>query len=103
MPESTQIMFSFQELAEILVKHQGLHEGHWDVVVRFGISAANIALAGGNPLPTAIVPIIELGIQRENESTPLSVDATKVNPAPPGASTSPSAALPKRKLVRLKS
>jgi hypothetical protein len=82
MPESTQVMFKFTELAELLVKKQGLHEGYWGIVVKFGISAANIAV-GGNPLlPTAIVPIVEIGIQRETEPTPLNVNAAEVNPSP---------------------
>lgn len=80
MPEATQIMFKFTELAELLVKKQDLHEGHWGIVVRFGISAANVALGSSGPLPTAIVPILELGIQREKEPTPLTVDASVVNP-----------------------
>lgn len=51
-------------------------------MVRFGIQAANISLGGGDPVPSAIVPVLEIGIQREPNVTPLTVDAAVVNPAP---------------------
>jgi hypothetical protein len=81
MPEATQIMFKFTEIAELLVKKQDIHEGHWGLTVRFGINAANIALSPAGLLPTAIVPIIEMGIQRSEGPTTLTVDAAVVNPA----------------------
>jgi hypothetical protein len=83
MAEASQYVFNFKELTEMLVKKQGLHEGQWAILVRFGIGAANVAMGGGDPLPTALVPIIEIGIQRESNTTPLTVDAAKVNPRPP--------------------
>jgi hypothetical protein len=82
MAEATQIIFKFAELAEMLVKKENLHEGHWGIIIKFGISAANLSLNGAEHRPTAIVPVMEIGIQRENEPTPLSVDAAIVNPAP---------------------
>ena len=80
MAEASQYVFGFKELTEMLVKKEGLHVGHWAILVRFGINAANVSMGGSEPLPSAIVPIVEIGIQRETAPTPLSVDAAVVNP-----------------------
>ena len=82
MAEATQIAFKFRELAEILIKHQGIHEGHWSIYTKFTISAANISLNGSDHFPTALIPITEMGLQRESGDTPgpLAVNASEVNP-----------------------
>ncbi len=83
MPEARQIIFSYQEIAEALVKEQGIHEGLWGIYAEFGIAAANINnTPGGDLTPAAIVPLVRMGIQRYDEEAPgLTVDAAKVNPA----------------------
>jgi hypothetical protein len=79
MAEPSQYMFAFNEIAETLVKKQGIHEGLWSITVKFGIQAANIGGFGAGPLlPTAI--ILEIGIQKLDKPNELSVDAAKVNP-----------------------
>lgn len=82
MPEASQIAYSFKDLAALLVKDQGKHEGYWGVYVRFGIGAANAGASGTDLKPTALVPIIEIGLQRFEELNNLSVDAAVVNPEP---------------------
>src|SRR5437016_622146 len=67
MAESKQIVFGFRELAETLVKKEGIHEGHWGIFVRFGIQGANVGHGASDLLPAAIVPILEIGIQRFDE------------------------------------
>lgn len=80
MPEPSMVLFSFQELAEMMVKQQGIHDGLWGIYVRFGIGAANAADATGLFSPTALVPVKEIGLQRFEEASNLTVDASKVNP-----------------------
>jgi hypothetical protein len=89
MAETKMIAFSMNEIAEILVKKQQIHEGFWGIYAKFGIGAANIEprpLPEGAPppthnlLPAAIVPILELGIQKFDSPNSLAVDAAKVNP-----------------------
>ncbi|MFH0958235.1 MAG: hypothetical protein V1897_05980 [Pseudomonadota bacterium] len=82
MAEATQYTLSFKELAEIIVKKQGLHEGVWGIYVKFGLSAGSIGFKEQDILPTAMVPIIEIGIQKQGELSPLAVDAAVVNPRP---------------------
>ena len=83
MAEASQYVFSYKELAEILIKEQDIHEGLWSIYMRFGISAANIGFGGKDALPTAMVPVIEIGIQKQQEENPLTVDAAAVNPRSP--------------------
>jgi hypothetical protein len=82
MAEQSQLLYSYTELAEILVKQAGIHSGHWMVFMRFGIGGANVPIEnrGNQFFPTAVVPVIELGIQKSPEPTPLTVDASVVNP-----------------------
>lgn len=82
MAEAQQIYaFTYKELAEALVKQQGIHEGLWGVYVKFGINATNIGPTPNDIVPAAIVPILEIGIQRFKEENNLTVDAAIVNPA----------------------
>lgn len=84
MAEASVYTFSFRELAELLVKKQGIHEGHWGIRVKFGINAANMGGLGDTPLlPTALVPVIEIGIQKFDRPNDLAVDASQVNPPKP--------------------
>lgn len=80
MAQAAQILFKFPEIAEILLKTQDIHEGHWGLFVKFGIVAGNAPGPTGDLLPTAIVPILEIGIQKFDEPSSLTVDAAKVNP-----------------------
>jgi hypothetical protein len=83
MPEARQIAFSFQELAEVLVRQQEIHEGLWGIYTQFGIAAANVNGPEGGIVPAAIIPVQGIGIQRfDVEVEGLTVDAATVNPAP---------------------
>jgi hypothetical protein len=80
MPEATQIVFKHKELAEILVKHQGINDGIWGLFINFGIGASNIGPSEADLQPAAIVPVLAIGLQKFEKETNLSVDAAKVNP-----------------------
>jgi hypothetical protein len=82
MAEATQYMFKHQEVVTALIKHQGLHEGQWQIAIQFGFAAANVGADGSDLNPAAICPVIGVGLQRATEKTNLMVDAAKVNPAP---------------------
>jgi hypothetical protein len=79
MGQSSQVLFTFKELAEMMVKHQGIHEGFWGVYVEFGIKGLNVTTETAT-LPAALVPINRVGLQRFDVSNELSVDASIVNP-----------------------
>jgi len=84
MAEPERWIFSYPEIAEALVKKQGIHEGIWGISVEFGISATNIGGPGDEDpiLPAAIVPIVKMGLQKFKKENSLTVDAAKVNPRP---------------------
>jgi hypothetical protein len=80
MPEIANIVFSYQEVVIALLKAQGIHEGLWSLFVRFGINATNMGPNDNELRPTAIIPILELGLQKGEKDNNLTVDAAKVNP-----------------------
>ncbi len=84
MANPERIMFNFQEVVECLIKKQGIHEGLWGISISFGFGAIN-AVNTEEPekfLPSAIVPVQEIGIQKFEVESNLTVDAAKVNPRP---------------------
>ena len=78
----TRFTFSHKELVEVLIKHQGLHEGLWMLYVEFGLGAVNAGPTDDEILPTAVVPIQKIGLQKGEKENNLTVDAAKVNPKP---------------------
>jgi hypothetical protein len=105
MPDREKRTFSHKELAEILVKHAGIHAGLWGIFVEFGLGAANIPLGGPDGefslKPAAVVPVNSIGILQFDEPTPLTVDAAQVNPkASPNPKSSLSAERPRRAIIR---
>lgn len=87
MAEAKLINYSFKELSTLMVKDQGIHEGLWGLYVRFGISAANAGQSDNDLKPTAMIPVLEMGLQKFDEVNNLSVDAAVVNPAPSKTTT----------------
>ena len=82
MPEQTQITFTHKEIATALVKAQGIHEGIWAVFIKFGLRGMNVGANEDDLQPTAVVPVLAVGLQRAESLSNISVDAAVVNPAP---------------------
>jgi hypothetical protein len=80
MSESRQIVFTFKEIARELVRREGIQEGHWGIFVKFGIQGTNLGPNESGLFPTAIVPVLELGIQKFETPNNLTIDAAEVNP-----------------------
>ena len=80
MAEPSLIIYTFKELAELLVKDRGIHEGFWGIYVKFGIRAANAGETDDDIKPTALVPVMEMGLQKFEGLNNLSVNAAEVNP-----------------------
>lgn len=78
MADPTQIKFSYQELATLMLKAQGIKEGLWAIYVKFGIVGVNAGPSEDSQVPTALVPLHEMGIQRVDVKHPLAVDASKI-------------------------
>jgi len=82
MPESKNYLFSYTELAEVLVKKLDVHEGFWGVYFEFGLQGANVPTSpdAQTLLPAAITIMKRVGIQRFDTPNNLTVDAALVNP-----------------------
>lgn len=82
MAEINQYVFDLKEVVEALLRKQDIREGIWGIYVEFGLVAANVNV--GQPdeqfLPTALVPIKKIGIQRLEKETNLAFDASKLSP-----------------------
>lgn len=80
MSEIDRYSFTHKEVVEALIKAQGLHEGIWGLSVEFGIGAVNAGPSEDQILPTAVVPIVKMGIVKGLKENNLFLDAAKVNP-----------------------
>ena len=80
MAEPNQIIFSHREVVEALLEKNGIRKGIWGLYVRFGIQAANVGPGKAELHPAAIVPILEMGLQKFDEETSLSIDAATLKP-----------------------
>jgi len=82
MAEVQNYTFDYKEVAEALIKKQGIHEGLWGIYIEFGIGAGMIPFGPSNDMlaPAAIIPVQKIGIQRFNETNCLTVDASEANP-----------------------
>ncbi len=74
--------FTYQELAEMMVKATGVTEGLWGVRINFGIAATNVGSGGQDMRPAAIVPVVDIGLQRFEKPSNLTVDAGEIAKAP---------------------
>lgn len=83
MPEVNQYTFKYQEVLEALIKKAGLHEGKWQLIMTFGLAAANMGPTAAELVPGAAVAVTGIGLQKAGPGSPeaLTVDAAVVNPA----------------------
>ena len=83
MAEAIQFMFEHQEVVELLVKKQGLHEGLWMISIEFGQTAVTIPTGPDGQIlkPAALNIVQRIGLKKHaGEPTNLTVDAAEVNP-----------------------
>jgi len=71
---------SLKDLAEILIKHFGVHEGIYDVGFKLNIAVGQVGTESGNPAPGAVMSIAGIGLSRSATSGLTTVDASVVNP-----------------------
>lgn len=81
MAEINRYQFSYQEVATALIKEQNIHEGIWAVTLKFGIGAAMGGPTEEQAVPTAMVPVLSIGLAKVAKEGRAAVDAAKVNPA----------------------
>lgn len=87
MAEASQYTFELTELAEGLVKQQGLREGRWLLAFEFNLTVGMFGTAPNEPTasrPGAMVQIAKIQLIRKDDAPlemPGLVDAAQVNPS----------------------
>jgi hypothetical protein len=82
MAEPVIFKFSFQELAELMARQAGVTEGLWGIWINFGIAGANVGVGAEDLSPAAVVPILEIGLQKFEQPSRLTVDAAELGDPP---------------------
>lgn len=72
---------SIRDLTIALIKHYGLHEGHYDLLVEFRIAVGAIGPDPSSPSPGAMIGLSRVGLTKPAAIGPISIDAAAVNPA----------------------
>lgn len=78
-PEFVGTPLSLREITTLLIKHNKLTEGHYELTVEFTVGFGPIGPSVEDSVPGALVGIRKLGLIRIPAETPTSVDASKVN------------------------
>ncbi|GAB2562713.1 hypothetical protein GCM10027066_02630 [Dyella jejuensis] len=71
-----------KELATILVKHFGLHEGKFNLAVEYQVGSGPIGPNKESLVPGIMVAFSRLNLVKADKDGPLVVDASEVNPRP---------------------
>ena len=72
---------SMKEVAALLIKHYGVHEGQFDLVIEYQFGAGAVGPNPASPVPGVMIGITKLGLAKSLKPGPLTVDAAEVNPA----------------------
>lgn len=71
---------TLRELAEVLVKHYGIHEGNYDLALEFQIGVGQVGPEPESQLPGAMISISRIGLIQATDIRATTVDAAEVNP-----------------------
>lgn len=76
--------FSLLEMTEILIKHQGLHEGLYNLSLEFQIAVGAIGPSPESICPGAMLGVSRIGISKtdKEKANIHTVNAADVNPTP---------------------
>lgn len=71
---------TMRELAELLVRHYGFHEGKYDLLLEYQFGVGAFGPTPETVNPGAMIGIAKIGLTPAAQLGPLTVDAAKVNP-----------------------
>jgi len=74
--------FSLLELTEILVKHQNLHEGLYNLSFAFQIAVGAVGPSPELICPGAMIGVSRIGLAKTETANIHTVDAAEFNPLP---------------------
>lgn len=75
-------MLSLREITEVLIKHQGLHDGSYNLLIEFQIGVGAVGPVPESVLPGAMVGVSRIGLSKTDpdKNNIHTVDAAEVNP-----------------------
>lgn len=73
---------SMRDLTAALIKHYGIHEGRYDLMIEFQIGMGAVGPDPASATPGAMIGVSRVGLVPAKGDGPTSVDAALVNPAP---------------------
>lgn len=79
MPTPSNYKFTYAEIAKLLAKEAGVKEGFWGIQLTFGLQGTNIGPDDSGLKPAAIVIITEVGLQRFEHPSGLTIDASTLD------------------------
>ena len=82
MPEQTELTFTLKEVVTALLKAQDIHEGIWGLHVKFGLRGMTLGATPADVLPTALLGVMSLSINKSEQVSNIAVDAAEANPRP---------------------
>ncbi|MHB1173543.1 MAG: hypothetical protein ACYCZJ_00255 [Sulfuriferula sp.] len=74
---------SMRDLTTVLIKHYGIHEGRYDLLVEFQIGMGAVGPDPASLNPGAMIGVSKVGLMPAKGNGPTSVDAALVNPTLP--------------------
>ena len=81
--EGTEVVGSplgLRDIAILLVKHYGFHEGLYDPVIQFAFGVTGMEIPDQGRVPTGLVGVSNIGLSRAPALGSNTVDAALVNP-----------------------
>ena len=80
VPVPVKAPLSPDDLAILLVKHYGLHEGRYKLLFEFQIGVGGVGPSQASLAPGLLIGLSKFGLMATTEEGPLTVDAAVVNP-----------------------
>lgn len=81
-PVPVETPVSMRELTALLIKHYGLHEGRYDLLVEYQMGVGPVGPDPTNFVPGVMFGVGRVGLLAARGDGPTSVDAAVVNPVP---------------------
>lgn len=78
--ELPQIQLSLRDLAVILIKEFGYHQGLFDLSIEFQIGIGGVGPDPTSQIPGAMIGVSKIGLLNAKSFGPTTVDASVVNP-----------------------
>ncbi len=78
---NTPMPLTIRELTKVLVKHYGLKQGEYDLLVEYQIGTGAVGPDKDNMLPGAMIGVSRIGLTPATTVGPTTVDAAVTNPS----------------------